>query len=370
MNKGGRLAALMLVSMVQMAAAQDGRLAAAPVKIGAIIPLTGGLTVRGQDIQRLLELLLPHLNRDPARRPLTVLFEDGKCGMGASATSAAVKLIEIERVNFLISGCSGETLQIGPLAQKHKIPLMAVLSNHQDISKIGDYVFRSFPMNQDFAVKLIEALRADAALPLAMISEENAFTLAFKDIIQTKLSESIVLASDYAYDTVDFRAILTKVRGSRAASLFANYASAFTCAALVNQARQLKVEIPIYGFYFLREAGFLSAAGQNAEGITVIDLPQPSAAPELYGEVLEAYLQKYKEGPSLELLTRLVFDTMVLFRQAVDQVGTEPAKIKDYFYTYQAPGAAGMVRFNDDGDRMGLEHTIKKIRAGQIVDVH
>lgn len=340
------------------------------VKIGVVAPLTGGLAVRGQDIQRTLELLIPRINALSPNYQFSYRIEDGKCGIGALATNAATKFITIDRVHFLISACSGETLQIGPLAEKHKVPLMAVMSNHQDVSHLGDYVFRSFPMNQDFAQKLVETLSGDAVLPVAIISEENAFTLAFKEVVKTRLDRNqISLEADFAYDTADFRSILTRTRASHARSLFINCASAFTCAALVNQGKQLNLHLPLYGYYFLREPSFLSAVGAAAEGATIVDLPVPSDSPPLYAELRNAYFGKYPEGPSLELLVRLLFDTVVMFKEAVERVGLNPEKIKDFFYSYQAPGAAGMVRFDRNGDRAGLMHTVERIRQGRIEDM-
>ena len=67
------------------------------VKIGVIAPLTGGLAQRGDDITRLLKILEPQLNSQSTKYTYKFILDDGKCGVGNTATTIANKFISFDK---------------------------------------------------------------------------------------------------------------------------------------------------------------------------------------------------------------------------------------------------------------------------------
>ena len=72
---------------------QDGFAEKELIKIGVIAPLTGGLAQRGNDIVNLLKIITPKLNSQSDRYNYQFIIEDGKCGAGNAAITAANKFI-------------------------------------------------------------------------------------------------------------------------------------------------------------------------------------------------------------------------------------------------------------------------------------
>ena len=58
------------------------------VQIGVIVPLTGGLARRGEDVTRLIHILEPRLRERSHRYDFRFTIDDGRCGNGNSAVFA------------------------------------------------------------------------------------------------------------------------------------------------------------------------------------------------------------------------------------------------------------------------------------------
>jgi ABC-type branched-subunit amino acid transport system substrate-binding protein len=153
------------------------------VKIGAIVPLIGGLARRGQDISRLFQILEPKLNAASRRFRYQFIVEDGKCGLGSDATTAAIKLINFDKVKFLITGCSGDTLQAGPIAQRTRVLTIAVLSSHPDVRKIGDCVFRTYTDAEKNLKLFSQYILQKTSGKIALLTEEGVFTYGIRDML-------------------------------------------------------------------------------------------------------------------------------------------------------------------------------------------
>ena len=76
-----------------------------PVKIGAVVPLTGDGAVYGVPIQRAALIALKEINDAGGigGQPVEVIWEDGKCAAD-EATAAAQKLINIDQVKIIFGG--------------------------------------------------------------------------------------------------------------------------------------------------------------------------------------------------------------------------------------------------------------------------
>jgi branched-chain amino acid transport system substrate-binding protein len=335
--------------------------------IGVIVPLTGGLAERGQSIARLSEFMAVRLNARQHKYRYRFVIDDGKCGIGNGAVSAANKFIYVDKIKFIITGCSGETLQIAPIAQKNKVLVIATLSNHQDVSRAGEYIFRNFPRNQEMVDLYTKMIKRDAGLPVSVISEENAFTLAYRDLVLEALKGQITSSDDYAYDSEDFRAILTRVKSLKPKSLFLNCASPKTCAALVSQTRALGLKQPIYTNSFAKDPAFLAATGAAANHVKMVDFDEAKGVSAEYDNLIAEYKAKYHTVPPMDLMARAAFDAINMIAEGVDKFGADSDKVKNFFYAYSANGALGQVKYDVNGDMQGLGHVLKEIIDGKVV---
>lgn len=162
------------------------------IKIGVIAPLTGGLAERGDDIAKLLPFIKEELESLNLKNSYEFVLEDGKCGAGNAAITSAMKFINIDGIKYIITGCSGETLQIAPLVEKNKVVTIASLSVHPDVKHAGDYVFRTY-LDVDPDIKSFSNyLTSNCDAGIAILTEENAFTFGLRDMLMKSCGSKVV----------------------------------------------------------------------------------------------------------------------------------------------------------------------------------
>lgn len=332
------------------------------VKIGLIIPLTGGLATRGTDVTKFLPLLQDHLNRSGKTYRYEFLVEDGKCGSGNAATSAAMKFINIDKVKFLITGCSGETLQVGPIAEKNRIVQFAILSLHPKIKSLGEYIFRTFIDVEKSAAGMADYMTKNSGGKIAVLTEENAFTFSVRDELLKNLGDKVVFADDFALDSVDFNTLLTKANSKGAKGIYLNVMSEGTLANLVNQAKRMNLSQQLYSYNMPEAASFRAATGENSNGLEFIGTPNITESSTEFKLLMMEFLKKYPEGPNYEFVLRTFHAAIQSIVAGIEQVGSDTTKIKDFLYTYSSFGALGKIKYDRNGDIEGLHYVLKRVR--------
>src|SRR5438552_3515115 len=92
----------------------------AEVRVGVILPLTGATAVWGEGIKRGIELAnAEHPNA------FKFIYEDEKFCDSKQAVMAAQKLIEIDSVKFLVTGCLNGSKAVAPIAERAGIPILS-----------------------------------------------------------------------------------------------------------------------------------------------------------------------------------------------------------------------------------------------------
>lgn len=337
------------------------------VKIGVIAPLSGGLAKRGEDLGRFIEVFEPHLNSISQKYRYKFLLDDGKCGTGNSSTTIAMKMIHVDKVNFLVTGCSGETLQVAPIAEREGVVLFAVLSTHQDIKKLGKYIFRTFVDIERGVEKFSRYMSSKSDGKIAILTEENAFTFGVKELLHKHLEDRITFSDDFPVDTHDFNSLLLKVKASGAEGVYLNVMSEGTLAVLVNQLRGKGLKQQIYTYNMPEAESFRKAVGKNGEGIDFIGSPVITDSTPEFDMLLKKYLVKYPGGPSYEFLLRTFFDAVKSMVDGVDAVGTDSDAVVKFLAEYESAGALGKVSYDENGDIEDINYVRKHITGGEIL---
>ena len=194
--------------------------------IGVIAPLTLGNAKFGEDIKNSVEIVASQFNASPsARHRYRVIIEDGKCGSGNAAISAANKLITRDKVDALVVACSGEILQAASIIEKNKIPTMVVFASHPEVKHLGPHIYRVFMDLDNDIPRIAKKMKDDRRSRVAIITEELPFTMGVKEVLEKELLERVVARPDYSEGSNDFRSILLRIKAANPDSLFLNAAS-------------------------------------------------------------------------------------------------------------------------------------------------
>lgn len=338
------------------------------VRIGVIIPLTGGNAYAGEDIVNLLSILEERLNQRSKRYQYKFVVEDGHCGVGNAAAGAANKFIFVDQVKFLIVGCSGEALIAGPLAQRAGVLMFVVFGSHKDIRTLGDYVFRTFVDIERSIRRFSSYIKDRETGSIALLTEESAFTKNIESLLQQYLGSKIVYSEEFALDSSDFSTLLEKARAKNAGAIFVTAASTGTLSAIVNQAASRKIDIPFYSYLYPELAGFVEATRDRSAGLTFLGAPRLNESFSELMQVEAEFEKRYGKKQNFDLVFGAAFDAVQAMTDGIEVEGPDAAKVKEYLKTYRKPGALGTVMFDENGDIKQINFALKRIeRGGKIV---
>jgi branched-chain amino acid transport system substrate-binding protein len=244
------------------------------VKIGFNAPLTGFAAADGNSAKLGAELAVEQANAaggiDGSQIEL-VIYDDQ--ASPKSAVPIANKLIEKDEVPVAISGSySGATRAASGVFQEAGVPYIAAYAVHPDITRAGDFVFRTSFVGEvqgRAGAKLIgESLGKKR---VAMITLKNDFgqslAAGFKDKAQ---DIGIEIVGEYEYGIKDrqFGAIVAKVKDDDPDAIYAS-GYFFTAAPLVSQLRSAGVDVPVIGQEGYDSEKFIEIAKEAAEGVII-----------------------------------------------------------------------------------------------------
>jgi len=341
------------------------------IKIGAILPLTGNVASYGQSAKNAIELAVNEINSQGGikGRLLQIIYEDGKCN-GKEASTAAHKLIEVDKVKIILGGeCSAEVLAEAPITEANKVILFSSFASHPDITNAGDYVFRNMVNDLQGGRDAARMIKEKKVAALVESTEyAQALEKVFKEELE-KLGKMIIAEENYNPGEKDFRSHLIKIKKKKPEAIFVNCQNVISGGLAVKQIREMGLEIPIYSMIVFSGKDALSAAGEAADGVIFADAPGLNKNNPKAVEFLNRYKEKYGE-PANEYLVGAKYDAVYLIANALKKCNEDTDCIRDYLYGVEEyNGVIGKYRFDKNGDIEGLRYVIKKVVDGQPIEI-
>ena len=193
--------------------------AAEPIKVGIILPLTGGQAAFGEIEKNSFIMAFNEIQKAGGIKgaKIELLFEDDT-GKPDIARAAAEKLISKDKVVILGGGYgSSETRAIAGVAQQNKMPFLINTGSADIITEQGwNYVFRLNPPVSEYAEAAETFLKEVAKPKTAAILFENSLfgTSGSKEFEKSckDLGIQVVLKEGYEKGAVDFKPLLIKVK--------------------------------------------------------------------------------------------------------------------------------------------------------------
>jgi branched-chain amino acid transport system substrate-binding protein len=344
--------------------------AADTIKVGEFACLTGKDATFGQSQHKGILLALEELNAAGGvlGRKIEVISEDNQSKSGESATVAKKLLSRDKVIAILGEVTSGRTLEVAPLAQSAKIPLIASGATNPAVTQKGDYVFRVCFID-DFqgtvmAKFALTDLKAKKVATLTSVSSAYSVGLAkfFKETF-TANGGIIVSEKNFSEGDKDFRAQLTAVKAAGADAVFVP--SYYTEAALIaRQARDLGINVPFFGGDGWVADQLLEIGGEALNGCYY----STHFSPENQDPVVQAFVKKFKarwganENP--DAFAALGYDAAYVLVDAIKRAGsTDGPKLRDALAaTKNFTGVTGVTNIdaNRDASKPAAIIAIKK----------
>jgi branched-chain amino acid transport system substrate-binding protein len=279
-----RVALLMctlLFAAVQASAQQP------PIKIGAILPLTGSGASYGVWMKGGTEIAAEEINAAGGigGRKLDVIYEDHAAD-ASKAVNAMRRLVEVEKVPFTLTSYSAITLAVQPIGVQSHVLLMNGGGQSDNLAN-KDYLYNNIPVVSNEVDVLCDWLTKERKFKAAVmiVANDEAGRNAAKSFRERFTADGgKVLGEELvALDGNDFRAQLAKLKARGGDLLFVS-SYGRNVAIIAGQAREIGIQIPLAATSWVLIPEVIQAKG--AEGMLVTRLPFDSGSP---------FARKFKE---------------------------------------------------------------------------
>jgi branched-chain amino acid transport system substrate-binding protein len=309
-----------------------------PLKIGALLSVTGPAAFLGAPEARTLEMLVEELNAKGGvdGRKIQLIVKD-TAGDPAKAVSFAKQLMEEEKVFAIIGpATSGETLAVKPVVEEGKTLLLSCAAAEVIVNPVAAHVFKVAPKDGYAAEMIFRRMKKMGVKRIGLLSSNTGFGKAGKDQVE-KLAPAhgIEIAVSDVYDkaATDLTAEVTKLKGANVQAIL-NWSIEPAQSIVIKNARQVGLKVPIFQSHGFANVQYAKAAGAAAEGVmfpasrivVAESLAEKHPQKVVVAAYKKAYEARYKEDVST--FGGHAYDALMILVSAVKQVGLDGEKVR------------------------------------------
>jgi len=326
------------IAVLSLLALQSAALHSAeadPIKIGEIASLTGKEAAFGQSAHKGTLLAIEELNAADGvlGRQLKLITADNQPKAGESAT-AARKLISRDKVVALLGEvASSRSLEMAPIAQSSKIPMVSPASTNPKVTAVGTYVFRVCFIDPFQGTVMAKFAREDLGLRRVAVltSVSSAYSVGLSKFFKERfLSEGgeIAIEQKYSEGDKDFRSQLTAIKATGVGGIFipGYYSEA---ALIAKQARELGITAALFGGDGWEAPQLMQIGGAALEGCYY----STHYSPEDTSPAVQNFVKNYKDRFNDEVpdaMAALGYDSALVLADAIKRAGsTEPDAVRE-----------------------------------------
>lgn len=312
-----------------------------PIKIGAIVSLTGTYAGLGDPEKKTIEMEVARINEAGGinGREVEVIFEDDATDE-AKAVAAASKLIEQDGVIAIIGATgTGQSMAIRGDVQRAGIPQVSMAGGTVITKQFDPLVFQTPWSNTIVAPFTLDAVKKAGISKVGLISDSGGFGKDGREVVLEEAKKAgIEVVSDQTFNPgdADMSAQLTKIKSSGAEAVVM-WTAGKEAATIVKNAAELGIEVPMFGSHGNARKEFAEGAGEAANGFRFA--AGKVLVPAAYGEgtegykvatdFIDRYTTQFGEAPST--FAGHAYDALYLITEAARRVEGEltPQSLRD-----------------------------------------
>ncbi|MDZ4169442.1 MAG: ABC transporter substrate-binding protein [Coriobacteriia bacterium] len=308
----------------------SGEVSGEPVKIGAVVSVTGTYAGLGEPEKAALEMEVERINADGGinGRPVELIIEDDATDE-AKAVAATSKLIDQDQVLAIIGATgTGQTMAMRGDINRAGVPQVSMAGGTVITAEFDPLVFATPWSNTIVVPTTLEAIKAAGITKIGVITDSGGFGkdgLAVLEAEAPKAGIEIVSSQTFNPGDTDMTAQLTKIKGTDAGALVM-WTAGKEAATVVKNANDLGMKLPVYGSHGNARKEFAEGAGEAANGMKIA--AGKVLIPEAYGEGTEGYvvatefIARFKEATGVEPSTFAghAYDSLYLIVEAARRV--------------------------------------------------
>ncbi len=310
-----------------------------PIKIGAILDITGPGASLGVPERQALELLHEQLEAEGGidGREVELLIEDNQSTEDGAA-KAMSKLVNEEEVDIVLGASrTGPSLAMRPIAEDSETPMISLAAN-QAIVDGSQWVFKTAQNDRVVIERMIGYMEQEGYTTIGLARDASGFGEGVQEMfdeIGAEAGISVTATEKFAPDATDFTAQMVNLRNA-AADVNVIWGIPPAAGLAQKAYRQLGITTPVMQSHGIGNQVFLDTAGQQADGLiaplgrlVVADqLPDDDPQKEVIEQFVADYTEEYGMGPST--FSGHAYDGWQLAVDALKEVGTDPQQVRDH----------------------------------------
>ena len=341
--------------------------AAEAYKIGAVFSITGPASFLGEPEKKTAEMIVDEVNKKGGinGHPLQLIVYDDESD-ATKCNLAVKKLVKKDEVPVIIGpSTSGNSMAVVSVAEEAKIPLISCAASYKIVTPIESrrWVFKVAGSDSHVVEKLFEHMKKKSIQKIAVMSASDGFGASGREEIVRLAPEhgmTVVADERYGPQDTDLSAQLTKIRSAQPQAVI-NWSTGPTQILAVKNWRDLGMEsIALYQSHGFGSRKNIQLAGPASEGVLLALarvnvgplLPETDAQKKVIMEYTKVYEERFKEP--ISSFGGHAWDAMHLAMAALQSVGSDPAKIRDFIESTRGfVGQHGIFNFSPQ-DHNGL----------------
>ena len=322
------------------------------IKIGIILPLTGGGAEWGEHSKNAYELALSNINKKYPNLDIKLFFDDSKTET-KTALNIFNKFNSIQNIDIVMGLLvSSNVLAIAPIAEKERVLIISNGASNPDISNAGDYIFRTWQSDAlEGTADVNFALDSLGWTNIAILYSENGYGKGLADAFTQQLNNNGVdaaLTESFKIGQKDFKNLIAKLNSKEIDGIYlASYPT--ESSLLLKQFVEQKSQYPILGTQGFDDPIVKEVLPLFNEAI-YYSIPMPPDTNQIQVKNFRSsYFSKYGQEPGLT--ADAAYDALMIIAQGLQKYGDDREKIKNYLYSVKNyPGVSGNLTFNKYGD--------------------
>lgn len=246
------------------------------LRFGLAMPLTGSQALYGQDQVKAAEWAVAEINKaggvNGKKLEMIVLDTQADPQLGIQMVN---RLVSVEKVPAFVTAWSGVVKAVAPIANDNKVVELSIGANSPDISKLGDYVYTTFPLADiDIAAVAKYAVTTMGKKKAAVIYINNETGIVSAEVYKKVFTASggeVVAYETYDPKATDFTGPLLKIRAANPDMIHLQGLVSDT-PQVIAQMRQLGLNQPISSYSVAYNPKLIQQLGAAAEGVIATSL--------------------------------------------------------------------------------------------------
>jgi branched-chain amino acid transport system substrate-binding protein len=344
------------------------------IRIGVLMPMTGDTANFGISSSNAIRMAADEVNNGGGinGKQVELLIQDDRSDP-TEAANIATKFVSQDDVHAILGEVgSTRTLAAAPIAQNAKIPMLTPSSTNVEVTRKGNYIFRSCfidtvqgPAMAQFAARSLNAKRA-----ALMIDRRNDYSTGLEKAITdvyVPLGGVIVVTQSYQAGDQDFNAQITSIKGANPDVVFVpGYYG--DVALFAKQARDKGLTAPLIGGDGWDSPTLYQIGGAALDGSYFTDHYSSYDPDPRVQKFVNDFQKRYGVVP--DALAATGYDAALIMFDAIKRAGSlDGTAIRDALAaTKNFPGVTGSVTFNENRDAVKPIIMIKIEPGGRFVN--